>query len=141
MFSNTPDSSINDIFIESPNTANPRNQYLSLRSIFTDGAFVEFQVAGQFFSCHDVGHMQIPQGKRCSNDCFRTVTDEDSSYIHFKIIKIKPKYMRKPKSFTLSIPIRGRATQKGFPFVQRKVEIRSAKSLKGILAKSSISIC
>ena len=66
-------------------------------------------------------------------DCFRTVNDEYFSYIHLKIIKIKPKYMRKPKSFTLSIPIRGRATKKGFPFVQRKDEIPLEWSLKGIL--------
>ena len=40
------DLTINDIFIESPYTANPNGRNLSLRGVFTDSDFVEFQVSG-----------------------------------------------------------------------------------------------
>jgi len=45
MFLDARDSSINEIFIESPNTANPNSRDLSLRGIFTGGDLVEFQVS------------------------------------------------------------------------------------------------
>jgi len=109
MFLDAPDSSIIEIFIESPNTANQNSRGLPFRGIFTDGDLVEFQVAGQFFGCHDVGHRQNLQGKRSSYDCFRSVNDEYFSYIRFKIIKINPKYMKQTKSFPLRTPIQGRA--------------------------------
>ena len=46
MFLDARDSFINEIFIESPNNANPNGRDISLRGIFTDGDLVEFQVAG-----------------------------------------------------------------------------------------------
>ena len=85
---------INHIFIESPNTANPNSGNLPHSGIFADRNLVEFQVAGQFFGCHDVGHRQILRGKPRSYDYFRTVNDEYFSYISFKIIKINLKYMK-----------------------------------------------
>jgi hypothetical protein len=48
------------------------------------------------------------------------VTDEDYSYIRFKIIKINPKYMKQTKSFPLRTPIRGRAPGDGLSIRSEK---------------------
>ena len=110
------DPTINDIFIESPYTADPNSGNLPLSGIFADRNLVEFQVAGYFFGCHDVGHRRILRGKICSYDCFRTVNDKYLSYIRFKIIKINSKQMKQTKSYPLMTPIRGRAPRDGFSF-------------------------
>jgi len=46
-----------------------------------------------------VGHRQILQGEICSYDFFRSITDEDYSYIRFKLIKINSKYIKNTKYF------------------------------------------
>ena len=58
------DPVINDILIESPNTANLDTGNLTFSGILTNGDLMEFQVSGYFFGCHDVGHRSNPPEKK-----------------------------------------------------------------------------
>ncbi len=66
-------------------------------------------------------------------DCFRTVTDEYFSHIHFKTIKINPKYMKRTKSFPLRTPIRGRTPGDGLSIRSGKRWNSMRKESKGNL--------